>query len=81
MCMCTTHYNNNSHILTFPFDGTYLGGKLNLCKWPHTDRGTGHVLAKDSGTYHVRVNLWSALYKLTGWLASLVFQIAQTSFN
>ena len=33
-----------------------------------------HVLskvAKDSGTYHVRVNLWLAPCKLTGWLASL----------
>ena len=27
--------------------------------------------AKDSGTNHVRVNLWLTLYKLTGWLASL----------
>ena len=26
---------------------------------------------KDSGTDHVRVNLWLTLYKLTGWLASL----------
>ena len=26
---------------------------------------------KDSGTNHVRVNLWLTLYKLTGWLASL----------
>jgi len=29
------------------------------------------VHAKDSGTDHVRVNLWLTLYKLTGWLASL----------
>ena len=27
--------------------------------------------SKDSGTDHVRVNLWLTLYKLTGWLASL----------
>jgi len=29
------------------------------------------VHTKDSGTNHVRVNLWLTLYKLTGWLASL----------
>jgi len=29
------------------------------------------VLTKDSGTDHLRVNLWLTLYKLTGWLASL----------
>jgi len=29
------------------------------------------VLAEDSGTYQVQVNLWLALYKLTGWLASV----------
>jgi len=29
------------------------------------------VFAKDSNAYHVRVNLWLALYKLIGWLASL----------
>jgi len=29
------------------------------------------VLAKATGTYRVRVNLWLALYKLTGWLVSL----------
>jgi len=29
------------------------------------------VRTKDSGTYHVRVNLWLTLYKLTGWLVSL----------
>jgi len=29
------------------------------------------VRTKDSGTDHVRVNLWLTLYKLTGWLASL----------
>jgi len=34
-------------------------------------RGKDHVLTKDSGTDHLRVNLWLTLYKLTGWLASL----------
>ena len=34
-------------------------------------RGTNCVRTKDSGTYHVLVNLWLTLYKLTGWLASL----------
>jgi len=29
------------------------------------------VRTKDSGKYHVLVNLWLILYKLTGWLASL----------
>jgi len=29
------------------------------------------VHTKDSGTNHILVNLWLALYKLTGWLASL----------
>jgi len=29
------------------------------------------VLTKDSNTDHVLVSLWSTLYKLTGWLASL----------
>jgi len=37
----------------------------------HTRAGTKNVCTKGSGTYHVRVNLWLALYKLTGWLASL----------
>jgi len=29
------------------------------------------VRTKNSGTYHVLINLWLTLYKLTGWLASL----------
>ena len=37
----------------------------------HT-RAEDHVHTKDSGTDHVRVNLCSILYKLTGWLASRV---------
>jgi len=43
-------------------------------EWSHTGKGTNHVRTKDSGTYHVRVNLWLTLYKLTVWLASLDLQ-------
>jgi len=34
-------------------------------------RGTNHVHVKESGTNHVRVNLWRTIYKLKGLLASL----------
>ena len=41
-----------------------VGGKYIPWEWPHTDRGTNHVRAKDSGTNHVRVELaWNA----AGW--------------
>jgi len=54
-----------------PFSASCVGREVNPREWSHTGRGTNHVRTKDSDTYHVLVNLWLTLYKLTGWLASL----------
>jgi len=53
---------------------SYVGREVNtlgVITHGQSLRGANHVLTKDSGTNHVRVNLWLTLYKLTGWLASL----------
>jgi len=75
----------NSRIWNFEFRKTRLPLR-NLWKFAPCKRfrpvskppGSDHTRAdaqttcitKDSGTNHVRVNLWLTLYKLTGWLAS-----------
>jgi len=57
-----------------------VGRKINPWEWSHTGRGTNHECTKDSGTYHVLVNLWLTLYVSTTLITGLSTLGQQTFF-